>query len=109
MKEQKQHTTNQFRFRRWSRASFAMFASVSAVVSIGFLSVSVTEKSLIKNESYATNSIRVVSNSIDETDIDEECKQDFLQSLQEIIVITNSSNEAAACSEPFLHIINPTG
>jgi hypothetical protein len=108
MKEQKLHTTNQLRFRRWSRASFALFASMSTVVSIGFLSVSVTEKSLVKNESCATNSLRVVVSSYEETDSDEECKQDFLQSLQEIILITNSSNQAAACSEPFLYIFNQT-
>ena len=40
------------RFRRWSRAAYAVFASLSLAVSIGVLSVSVSEKSTQKSDRF---------------------------------------------------------
>ena len=103
MKQQKHHTQQALRFRRWSRAAYAMFMSMSAVVSIGFLSTSVSEMSLIKNENYTRNSVNA-SSSLTDDDSEGECQEEFLASLQEIIVITNSSDETAACTALFLFI-----
>jgi len=39
-----------FRFRRWSRAKYAMFVSMVICVSVGTLAVSISDKSTEKNQ-----------------------------------------------------------
>lgn len=105
MKQHKQHTPQALRFRRWSRAAYAVFASLSAVVSIGFLAVSVSEKSSLSNENHATTPLKA-SLAFNEN-AEEESKEEFLLTLEENITISLNSDEAAACSDIF-YIINPT-
>lgn len=49
------NSTKNLRFRRWSRKSYAVFASLNKVVSIGSLVVSVADKSLLKTASHISN------------------------------------------------------
>jgi len=55
----KQHTnsTHSLRFKRWSRKSYAIFASLHKVVSIGALVVSVADKSLQKVTGHISNCV----------------------------------------------------
>ncbi len=41
------------RFRRWSRSSYALFAAVKSVVSIGSLAVDIVNQALLKTNSVA--------------------------------------------------------
>lgn len=90
------------RFRRWSRAGYAVFASLAAMVSIGFLSVSVSEKSTLTNEIYAKIAIET-SLAINE-EADEDNKENFLLALEATITKTLNSDNAAACSDIFISL-----
>lgn len=98
MNEKKLHIKSRnARFRRWSRHSWAVFASLSAVVSIGFLSVSVGEKSLLKSETKLLS----INLSKDENDGDKESETDTLENLNMFlseVVISNKTTETAAVS-----------
>lgn len=64
------------RFRRWSRKGFAVFASLSAVVTIGVLSVMLADKSGTKN-SPSMRAIRLAEATInpavaDDADVEDE-------------------------------------
>lgn len=102
MKQQKQDTAQILRFRRWSRTAYAVFASLSAVVSIGFLAVSVSEKSRLSNEYYAQ--IAIETSSATDEEVDKDKKEDFLLSLEATITKTLNSDDAAACSDIFISL-----
>jgi|GEM_PF-3022 len=55
MFKQTTNNTQSLRFRRWSRKSYAVFASLHKTVSIGALVVSVADKSLVKATGYISN------------------------------------------------------
>lgn len=44
-----------FRFKRWSRKNFAIFAALHKVISIGKISVAICEKSLEKTKTWISN------------------------------------------------------
>lgn len=54
------------RFRRWSRAAYAVFASLSLAVSIGVLSVSVSEKSTQKSDRFVVKAAICTREGIEE-------------------------------------------
>ena len=98
MKEKSLHINlRNARFRRWSRQSWAVFASLSAIVSIGFLSVSVGEKSLLKSKAELSSATL----STIENDSDRESETEVLDNLStflsEILVLNQTSEAAAAC------------
>lgn len=49
MNKQTSNATKTLRFRRWSRARYAVFASLSYAVTIGVLNSTISEKSLRKS------------------------------------------------------------
>jgi hypothetical protein len=48
------------RFRRWSRAGYAVFRSLACSVSIGHLAVSVSDKSFLKTRNVAADTLCLV-------------------------------------------------
>ncbi len=87
------------RFRRWSRAGYAVFCSLACSVSIGFLAASVCEKSLEKSDNLCLNtecSIRFIDAS--ETSDSEISEAEVALLLrQEANMIEISFDRTAAC------------
>ena len=83
------------RFRRWSRANYAVFVSLGVSVTIGFLSNSIAEKSVSKTSIIITEFIE--SSSTTESDKNELPLENtlFTTRLQEILIGENSSDYAA--------------
>lgn len=54
------------RFRRWSRAGYAVFRSLACSVSIGHLAVSVSEKSLLKTRNVSSDALYLVGTEVAE-------------------------------------------
>ena len=48
MKTKKNNAASSIRFRRWSRAGYAVFCSLACAVTIGCVAISITDKSLQK-------------------------------------------------------------
>lgn len=93
------------RFRRWSRRSWAVFASLSLVVSIGVLHISVGEKSVLKAQCYV---FAPASNSEDKTDNEGISPKELINELLiENIVLNECDKTAAACGLTPLLLINP--
>jgi len=94
------HSTNTFkvnslRFRRWSRAGYAVFVSLSYAVSIGVLAVSVSTKSAQK----LANMQVVLAPATDFAE--HECETDIAEVVLnsnkiENIIIVNSTNDKSA-------------
>ena len=51
------HKTSTIRFRRWSRVGYAIFCSLSSNISIGSLSVSVSDKTLQKSNNINSKNV----------------------------------------------------
>ncbi|MGB4414166.1 MAG: hypothetical protein WBI53_04680 [Paludibacter sp.] len=97
MNKQIHNTAKTIRFRRWSRAHYAVFVSLSCAVSIGFLLASVSDKSLQKAKN------QIVFNSASAFDRNENDEQtDVIQPesvflhLQGNIISNQTSDNAAA-------------
>jgi hypothetical protein len=96
MKKQTQHLPQQIRFRRWSRASYAVFISLSVTVTIGFLSVSVGEKSLLKAENQNLVA-QLTAFSLNEELEQDECIAELNDCFfKELNTVTSLSDNAAA-------------
>lgn len=92
------HHTSSIRFRRWSRKSYAVFCSLSAVVTIGSLAFSVADKATLKSDNAAQLS-SFISENIGGGQYDADADSELLQQEQEVILIsTTNESAAAACS-----------
>ena len=92
------------RFRRWSRAAYAVFASLSLVVSIGVLSVSVSSKSAQKNDRYIAEVKAVADVSdADDTEPDGLLYNDPAQLQAGNILVNQIANNAPARSLVYLY------
>jgi len=83
------------RFRRWSRVGYAVFVSLSAVVSIGCLSVSISNKSVIKSN----NPVFVSENTLINNNAEEKEKASdlelYLEQKLNIIVNQQATDKVA--------------
>lgn len=93
-------TANSIRFRRWSRAGYAIFCSLAASVTIGCVAISISDKSLQKSVGTSTFSIcGSDSESASEDKLKElEEKELTIRQLQEAVVFGKTFESAAACS-----------
>jgi hypothetical protein len=55
-----QNTAKSIRFRRWSRAGYAIFCSLACTVTIGCLAISISDKSLEKSARVSTSALCLV-------------------------------------------------
>jgi len=98
MNKQTQNMAKTLRFRRWSRAHYAVFVSLSCAVSIGFLSVSVSDKSLQKADKqivFNDNSVLDRNENDEQTDVIQP-ESVFLLLLENNIISNQTSGNAAA-------------
>ena len=104
--------SSSIRFRRWSRAGYAMFCSLACAVTIGCVAVSISDKSMQKAVaiSKAASCIDAgESESLDKLSelIDLEAT---IHLIQEVTLIENSSDSAAACHQvTYIYFINQYG
>jgi len=81
------------RFSRWSRAGYAVFLSLSVVVTIGVLTSSVSEKSLLKSNAipnvFSENQISLFTENESDDDV-------LFEQMSEIIVSEQTTDIAAA-------------
>ena len=81
------------RFSRWSRAGYAVFLSLSVVVTIGVLTSSVSEKSLLKSNAipnvFSENQISLFTENEPDDDV-------LFEQIAEIIVSEQTTDIAAA-------------
>ncbi|HRZ98853.1 MAG TPA: hypothetical protein P5084_14950 [Paludibacter sp.] len=87
---------NTLRFRRWSRANYAVFLSLGVCVTIGFLSNSIAEKSVSKTSEFKAKCTEFHSTTgSDQNDLLLENTL-FTKQLQEILSTETSSEYTAA-------------
>ena len=92
-------TSSSIRFRRWSRVGYAVFSSLVCNVTIGMLSVSVSDKTLQKAVGKSSFSFLVInSESISPEKMKEQADLELaIQQLQEITLLEKTFKNAAAC------------
>lgn len=99
MKSDKQQHAQSIRFRRWSRAGYAVFCSLACSVTIGCLAISISDKSLQKAVGSSTISI-CVKGGANEASVDllEKAYLELaIQQLQETNLTCETFESAAAC------------
>jgi len=97
MKSTKINQQKSIRFRRWSRKGYAVFCSLTCVVTIGCVSISISDKSLQKTSSSYSNSI-----CLNETETPDKLKEQAdleiaVQQLQEMVLVEKNFESATAC------------
>jgi len=94
------------RFRRWSRAKYAIFCSLSTAVTIGKLTVSIADKSLQKAINVCLNAF--FASNFDESPEDKDEKLELEASLilsRDIILTKTITDCAVACDHISLYSI----
>lgn len=86
------------RFRRWTRAKYAIFCSLSATVTIGKLAVSIADKSLQKAVKVSLNSFLNTSSDESPDEKEEKAEIEAFLILNREQILTNSILDCAvAC------------
>jgi len=98
MKTKNVNTPVSLRFRRWSRAGYAIFCSLSRAVTIGCLAISISDKSLQKAMGISKSSVTALEPETESRDKSTELMEleAFLQQIQETSLILNVSDCVAA-------------
>ena len=93
------HSATTIRFRRWSRVGYAVFCSLACSVTIGSLSVSVSDKTLQKSVGASSFSLFVNNSNSDSPEkLKEQADLELaIQQLQEITLLEKTFESAAAC------------
>src|ERR1035437_4127656 len=111
MTSTKEHNTKSIRFRRWSRAGYAIFCSLACTVTIGCVAVSISDKSLQKAVGTTVTSLNLLSAESDSPDtLNEKAELELaINQLQESILLEKTFESAAACSlNTYFLFLNPT-
>jgi len=100
MKSKNTHISSSLRFRRWSRAGYAVFCSLGCTVTIGSLAVSVSDKSLQKSVGNSKCPAFNFTCDVDSRDPFSELQDPeiLLCPGKEMSFLKNSTESAAACS-----------
>jgi hypothetical protein len=93
------HTPKSIRFRRWSRAGYAVFCSLACSVTIGCVAISISDKSLQKSNNTAFIACSTVGTDSDSPEkIKAESELELtLQKIQEVTVSQMLVDNATAC------------
>jgi hypothetical protein len=106
------HNAKSIRFRRWSRAGYAIFCSLACSVTIGCVAISISDKSLQKAVGTSSNTLCSV---VSDTDSVDKLKQAAelevaLLKIQESSIIEVTFDSAAACGQQLIYrIFNQNG
>ena len=112
MKTKEIKATFSIRFRRWSRAGYAIFCSLACAVTIGCVCVSISDKSLQKAVGVSKDSLYEVSVETESPDKLSELLEleATIQQIQEITLLENQSVSAVVCQQKFKYLfINQNG
>lgn len=93
------------RFRRWSRAGYAVFVSMTCAVTIGVLAVSVCEKSEVKSK---TGSVLKNESALLNADEDKDLTFDELLTATDIAVLSVNQNDDAAARGRIKYLLTKT-
>ena len=93
-------TKTTIRFRRWSRAGYAIFRSLRNCVSIGFLKITVADSSLRKSNDASGNNWNIAAVFGDDSEYDEisffeNFIVDTLLLQKQLVSVANKKNEYA--------------
>ena len=94
------------RFRRWSRAGYAVFVSMTCAVTIGVLAVSVCEKSEVKS---IAGSILKNESAFLTAEEDESKGSEVVFKAIEIAILSVNQNDNAAARGRVKYYSNPNG
>ena len=101
MKTKEKHTASSIRFRRWSRAGYAVFCSLSRTVTIGNLAVSVSDKSLQKSVGVSKRIVLPFASDDESPDLLSELLEldASINQISKLTIFEKQSESAAACSQ----------
>ena len=109
-KQKQQNKQLSLRFRRWSRARYAVFVSLTQNVTIGVLSVSVSDKSTQKRASRKQLLLNNSKNNNENADSEVEPVEFNIQNEAVIVSIANSCDKAAAAGRQLISLFyKPNG
>lgn len=99
MNTKKNNAKSSIRFRRWSRAGYAVFCSLTCTVTIGCLAVSISNKSLEKGKGISNITSVVTPSYKDGTEKSADISEVVasLQNIQEISFFETTTDYTAAC------------
>jgi len=107
MHSQTNYTAKSIRFRRWSRAGYAIFCSLACTVTIGCLAISISDKSLEKavGVSACTNSVVCIDDEpADKLKQAAELELALLQ-VQQSALTQITVDSTVACGQQALYLI----
>jgi len=112
MKSKNAFSTSSLRFRRWSRAGYAVFCSLGCSVTIGSLAVSISDKSLQKSVGVSKSPVLTFASDTESTDVSSEFQEPeaILCQVRELSFLEYTTDSAAACSQhPNNYFIHQNG
>jgi len=106
LKTTKKQAPLSLRFRRWSRAGYAVFCSLACTVTIGCLAVSISDKSLQKSVGVSKSSECRIATDAESRDKSPEILEleAGLHIIQETFLLNITSDSAAACPQVFKYL-----
>lgn len=111
LKTKKIKAASSIRFRRWSRAGYAIFCSLARTVSIGSVTASISDKSLQKAVGVSKNSFCALVSKAESSEKSMEVLEleATLQKIQETSILQITSESAAACPQnPYIYLLIST-
>ena len=112
MKTKKTQTASSIRFRRWSRAGYAIFCSLACTVTIGCICVSISDKSLQKAVGVSDKSLFAFAADTESKDKSMEIMEleAMIHPAQETVLSVISTDSAAACYQnTYIYFIHQNG
>lgn len=112
MNTKKNNAKSSIRFRRWSRAGYAVFCSLACTVTIGCLAVCISDKSLEKDNGISNITSAVTTSYKEGADRSPDILELIasLQNIQEISFIETTSDNTTACYQvKYIYIIHQNG
>ncbi len=100
------------RFRRWSRAGYAVFCSLACTVTIGCVDISISDKSLQKAAGISENSLCAMADNSESSDQEMEILEleSSIHQAQAASLFLITSDHAAACDQnTYIYFINQNG
>jgi hypothetical protein len=97
------------RFRRWSRAGYAVFCSLTCCVTIGSLSVSVSDSILQKTNGITRNEVFSSISDLFSAGKEVVDPEVLLQKTSEVLLPEMSNDGIAACGQSECYYINCNG
>jgi len=110
MKSTKLYTVKSIRFRRWSRAGYAIFCSLACSVTIGSVVISICDKSLQKAVGTSVFSLCVNDSESESSEklMEQADLELAITQLQETVLVEKTFESAAACGVNTYLLFKPT-